>query len=211
MQELLDEGYDILFVDLETSRDIIRKNANYVMQIIQYINGELIANESEEQIAVLGIGTGGVIGRIAVREMELQQCCHNVRMFTAMDAPHRGMNIPIGIQAFLESTTNSFSTRRTRRLESFYENVIQSPLMDELLIYNYDQSKVSTHMGFKQYMDLIGMPKTSRNFAIINGADDGKVQKDNTDVVPMQVGAPYFLLNIKAWAPLSSALSTVGS
>lgn len=44
IDELISEGYDILFVDIATTRAKIRQNANYLMQIIQHVNTELSSN-----------------------------------------------------------------------------------------------------------------------------------------------------------------------
>ncbi|MCC5917036.1 MAG: hypothetical protein JJU02_06880, partial [Cryomorphaceae bacterium] len=201
IDSLLSSGYDIVFVDFKTSRAKVRQNANFLMKIIQHVNVELRNNNSDEEIAILGMGTGGVVARVALREMELQSCCHNTRMFTSFDSPHRGLNIPLGLQAFLESTSFDFYNVPTFGLLRFYNQVIKSPLLEELMIYNYDSTLLNIRHSFQSYLDSIGMPQGSRNFAIINGSDVGEIQKDNSNNLFMNPDSSYFTMMLENLVP----------
>lgn len=214
-----DHDYDIIYLDFETSRTNLRKNANYLIQLIQYVNAELEANQSNEQIAIMGIGTGGVVARIALREMELQYCCHNTRMLTTFDAPHRGFNVPLGLQHFMKSTTSEFDLKRFERIRKFYETIVQSPMFSELMIYNIDNTKAAIHQNFQNYLDDIGMPQACRNFAVSNGNDQGLPQHIRNSVFnEIQPGDTIFDFKVKYYAPIAlpsttsdiTALITIG-
>ncbi|MCC5916083.1 MAG: T9SS type A sorting domain-containing protein [Cryomorphaceae bacterium] len=203
---LLNLGYDIVYLDFKTSRENIRKNANYLIQLIQYVNDSLTLNNSDEQIAIMGLGTGGVISRVALREMELQSCCHNTRMFTSFDAPHRGFTFPLGLQSFMEDTQNytRFRMKRNKNIRLFYENIILSPMFSELLIYNLKTNKMQNHLDFLQYLDYIGMPQGSRNFAVTNGNDEGLLQHiDSNSANIIAPGNEIFDFTLKMYAPPS--------
>lgn len=178
---LVELGYDVIYLDFKTNRTNLRKNANYLIQLIQYVNMALEQNNSPEQIAILGLGSGGVVSRIALREMELQYCCHNTRMHTTFDSPHRGINIPLGLQMFMDDTRDIFKFRmeRNKPVRLFYENIVLSPAFSELLIYNIDPWRQNIRTTFQQYLDEIGMPQGTRNFAITNGNHGGFLQHIN--------------------------------
>ncbi|MCH8555786.1 MAG: right-handed parallel beta-helix repeat-containing protein, partial [Schleiferiaceae bacterium] len=222
LEELDSLGYDIVFLDLSTSRIEVQRNANLLIKVIEYLKNELDSNESNEEIAVMGLGTGGVIARVALRKMELQDCCHRTRMFTSFDSPHKGLNIPISIQAFLNDANDHFNSvpnssqiynlfspyldyvlnllemepyfRRTNELRRFDSYIIKSPLFQQLIIQNIDGDvRQNTYLVFQNYLDSIGMPKSTRNFAVTNGSEVGVLQtKGANDLNFMQTNSPFF-------------------
>ena len=45
---------------------------------------------------------GGVIARMAVRQLELEGIDHQVSHLITSDSPHKGANVPVGAQAMLD-------------------------------------------------------------------------------------------------------------
>ncbi|MCH7411269.1 hypothetical protein MM239_17875 [Belliella sp. DSM 111904] len=198
-----ENDYDVVYVDFQSSRTRIQRNANFLMRIIQHVNAELEANQSNEQIAVMGVGTGGVIARVALREMELQNCCHNTRMFTSFDAPHKGFNIPLRLQYFMDHTRVRFYMPRNKRIRTFYQYVVKNPLFAQLLIENIDEDDAQHYGNFMNYLNEIGMPEAPRNFATTNGNDGGitqHIQDGNTNLI--MPGDKFFEHTVKFFAPV---------
>lgn len=122
--ELRDQGYDIIILDfprnLETTSittpfgiyqykynrptgaDFIQRNAFVLVTLIEKINQTLVANGSTEKLVVVGPSMGGLISRYALKWMENNSKNHNTRLWISFDAPHKGANIAIGDQFFLD-------------------------------------------------------------------------------------------------------------
>ncbi|MFK7946390.1 MAG: T9SS type A sorting domain-containing protein [Saprospiraceae bacterium] len=87
-------GYDVIFLDLHQNRGYIQNNAYLLQEVIEEVNG--IAGV--DSIAVFGVSMGGLIARYAIADMEQDNKSHRVKLYGSIDSPHRGANIPLGIQ-----------------------------------------------------------------------------------------------------------------
>ncbi len=148
-------GYDVIFVDHRNGVDWLERNAGATVQLIQWVNEELNSNLSDEEIVVVGASMGGLISRYAIRKMELEGCCHNVRLFTTFDTPHQGANIPMGIQKFLQVYAyNVFAPIMSKSMRESYENLLNSPGAQQMLshhIRTISPFTPSNLMGNPQY------------------------------------------------------------
>ena len=70
-QRLYDEGYDLIHVDFTDGAGDIIANAQVVKQAIRNINSMKQDNKSVEKTRVLGASMGGIVGKWALREMEI--------------------------------------------------------------------------------------------------------------------------------------------
>ncbi len=102
----LDEeaGYDLIFIDYYTMRDIT-ENADYLLQAIDWINSQKVNNAVgvREQNVVMGISMGGLVSRYALakRTKLTNTNTTETKELITMDSPHQGANVPIGLQHFL--------------------------------------------------------------------------------------------------------------
>ncbi|MEP6737682.1 MAG: DNRLRE domain-containing protein, partial [Chryseolinea sp.] len=104
-------GYDMVYVDLDEGAGDIIRNAYVVENIIRWVNSKKINNPLtglREKNVVLGQSMGGLVGRYAVCDLEKRWINnpgsnpnHEVRLLITHDAPHRGANLPLGIQALV--------------------------------------------------------------------------------------------------------------
>jgi len=103
--EALDEDgqYDLVFLDYRIGTDDITRNAAWVQQVIAWINSQ---KQGAEQNVVLGISMGGLVARYALAKMEKERRVnptpannHQTRLLITQDSPHRGANVPLGLQA----------------------------------------------------------------------------------------------------------------
>lgn len=96
-----DGHYDLIYVDFDDGTASIPVNAAYVQAAIAHINGIKATNGSVEKNVVIGASMGGVVGKWALRSMEIEEEDHETEIFITFDSPMRGANIPLGLQAFL--------------------------------------------------------------------------------------------------------------
>lgn len=99
---------DVIYIDWLHSTCSIESNADILKQIINWVNARKPANTKS---TLLGRSMGGLIGRVALRQMELAGISHEVTTFVTNDTPHLGANVPLGavfaIQYFLNQMENS--------------------------------------------------------------------------------------------------------
>lgn len=175
---LHNHGYDIVHVDFKDPRTYIQNNGLALVKIIQYVDSMLIVNSSSEKLVVIGASMGGLISRYAIRMMELQGCCHNVRLWATFDSPHHGANIPVGTQRFVKSMREVYDKTpifkgKFEDAKNGYEKVLCSPAAEQMLIYHIENNATTLHNNFYNFLDSIGLPENCRRIAISNGNETG--------------------------------------
>jgi hypothetical protein len=205
LDSLKSHGYDVLIVDHRNGRNYIEANAGATIRLIQWLNQELANNGSTEEIVVLGASMGGLIARYALRKMEIDGCCHNVRMYGTFDSPHGGANVPVGIQKMVQTMAYkmpvSFAFEDMRRA---YEYGLCSPGAAQMLKYHvnvispYNPSNLFGNPAYWNYnpwrtiygnmdyqkirsewehlLDSIGHPQDAFKINIVNGSINGTHQ-----------------------------------
>lgn len=115
-------GYDIFFVDFNNAVDDIKRNAEVVKTVILLANQKKsrlrrcdqngVCNDIFEPNVVMGLSMGGLVGRYALADMEKQFRVsptdankHETRLLITHDSPHKGANVPLGIQCMVGSLT----------------------------------------------------------------------------------------------------------
>lgn len=193
LEELVEEGYDIIMLDFYDGDTYIQRNAYLLEELINRVNQY---KEGNEQIVLVGASMGGQVARYALTEMESQGIDHCVRLFCSFDSPWYGANIPLGLQAFLHyfAYDGMSSGARTKL------NQLRSPAPKQLLKYHIDKAMylysstsasgqiidveidfldpkngaADLFHSFQNEITQLGHhPKNSRNIAIVNGNNNG--------------------------------------
>lgn len=188
---ILSNGYDIVYVDFRNARDSIQRNMLSVIKVIEWVNKELTKNGSNEKLVVAGASMGGLLTRYALRLMEIENCCHNTRLYISFDAPHSGANFPVGIQKLVKvaaETSNgwkdvawplswiaSFKSievdLKNIDIEQSWDDVLNSPAARAMLIQHIEPCAAQFHYEFYALLDSIGYPEKCRRIALINGSE----------------------------------------
>ncbi|MFT5764702.1 MAG: hypothetical protein ACI8X3_002133 [Saprospiraceae bacterium] len=102
--------YDLIYVDYKNSLLPIETNADYLIEVIEWINTRKHADGSSEPNILIGNSMGGLVGKVALLKMhnELEKDAE-VERFFSYDAPMKGANYPIGVQAFLRDLVTNQS------------------------------------------------------------------------------------------------------
>lgn len=200
IDSLLNEGYDLVLLDFESNRTKIQKNANLLIHVIDYVNAQLIANNSPEEIVVLGASMGGLISRYAIRKMELEACCHNVRLYGTFSTPHRGANIPVGLQQFVKSFGYEFNLlNKGEKAKETYDFVLNSPAARQMLIYHADSTAAAERAAFQHELDSLGHPQFCRTLALTDGSEIGMGQINGQTF--MTANQRLMSVDVKIWHP----------
>ncbi len=219
-------GYDLIYLDFKNARDTIEKNMLSVIRTITWLNDALTAVGSPEKLVVAGASLGGILARYALRQMELDGCCHNTRLYISFDAPHRGANIPMGMQKLVEvaaqssaswknvswplSWISSFSnltiSLANPDIEESWDLVLNSPAAKALLIQHVTPGANLVHQQFYDQLDSIGYPVYCRKVALINGSENG-INHQLDDTAERLMGTGYFVKPPYAWIVLPHGLN----
>jgi len=174
MPDLFDDlqtaGYDLFVVDFKDGKEHIQNNAMSLIKLIQHLNAELASQGSDEQLVVMGASMGGLIARWALRQIELGGCCHNTRLYATFDSPHRGANIPIGVQHWVKNAADAIGYI-IESAEVSYEDVLKSPGASQMSRYHVDANSAAMNQAWIEELDSIGHPEECYKIALINGSD----------------------------------------
>ncbi|MCB0762505.1 MAG: hypothetical protein KDC12_13345, partial [Flavobacteriales bacterium] len=164
LEDLHNQGYDVILLDFEHGADYIQRNAALLKELINRVNAYKVGDAPN---VVVGASMGGQVSRYALRTMELDGQDHCCRLWVSIDSPHKGAYIPAAIQEFIYILNEYTSEARW-----FIENALMSPAARQMLRYQ-------TFGGSDLYNDWyatlneIGYPEDTRNIAISNGSLSG--------------------------------------
>ena len=220
-QAIEDEDYDLVFINFVNSTDYIQRNAYMVEEVIRQINQLKVGNEKN---VVLGMSMGGLVGRYALRDMEINGETHETKLYISHDSPHQGANVPLAAQALVRHLVGEqislpvfFSLFNVNILD-LEDNVdglsdgyalLQSPAAQQMLIYQLQGTGAgisvnnsSLNSSFLNEYRTMGYPQQDniRNIAIANGSECGNTLnfEPYTDIINanVEVDLPFFLTNI---------------
>jgi hypothetical protein len=142
---LFPEDYDLFFLNYIDSKIDIFENGSYVREAIEWINGQKAIVGSNEKNVVIGFCMGSLVGKVALRSMELDGIDHETEMFFSYDSPLKGANIPMGMQCMIKHLAEyrvagiQLQTwAETFGIESFGNviNGLNSPAARQMLYYH---------------------------------------------------------------------------
>ncbi len=179
----LNRIFDIAYINYNDGLGDLTRNGEMVRQAIKKIN----ANKSQygcDKSYVIGLGMGGVVARIALNKMEIAGENHNVKKFIAINSPFQGINIPVGIQSFLQHVNlfiKHVESNVSKEIDYFsnLENITQlfnKQAFKQLLIYEYSGNAISSNYTHKFFMETDAVkfnPKKCESIVIASGKDFG--------------------------------------
>lgn len=185
---------DIVYVDWGNSAAPIQANADILKQVITWVNS-VKASDASSNI-LIGESMGGLIARYALCSMESASIPHDVSVYLSHDAPHLGVNVPLGavyaIQHYLNvlmdpdewfhyvdvlANVLGFSHLNTITTIQEILDLRNAPSVRQMLI-NYVNSDYqldnSLHNTFMSELNQMGFPhgdvgKTIKNLTYSNG------------------------------------------
>jgi hypothetical protein len=176
--------YDIVYLDYSDGLDDIRRNARLFQEVIEYVNTNKTGGQPN---VVLGISMGGLVARYALRKMETENKEHDTWKYISVDSPHKGANIPIGVQALLRHVENTevavlfVPVWKAKNLNQVKKGLalLNSKAAKQMLTY-YVVSNLTVnnteHNNFQTEYDNLGFPTRCQNIAIADGSGNGNME-----------------------------------
>ena len=183
LNQLYDNGFDIVYVDFHIGQNYIEHHASCLKQALEYIHEELVEHGSNEKMVVCGASMGGLVSRFAIRALELEGKMGWVSKFISFDSPQLGANINIGLQSLMRDMPHSMNS-----VEETY-NKITSPAALQMLKASIKKPFwTNPHLAgpaperttFLSRPEMSTWPTSCKLIAITNGSRTGTLQNDGT-------------------------------
>ena len=170
----LSKIFDIIYVDFNDGLDDISRNGACLRKILLEINKHRFQTYSDESY-IVGLGTGGLIAKLAVYLLESGNIDHKIKKIIAVNSPFRGINIPPSLQSFIKQgyylgKSISFWYGGLEKIFAPYVSLIDSELMQQLLIYKtWNDSMQEYNLFLNNHLGLRYSPKNCETIVISNG------------------------------------------
>jgi Secretion system C-terminal sorting domain len=192
------DSYDIMFVDFSSGADYIQRNSLLLQEVLRQVNQRKVANAQGRvnKNVVLGASMGGLVVRHALTSMEKRGENHCTHTYISFDAPQKGANIPLSIQAMGWFLNKSIDDPQAK---GFWKN-LSMPAPRQLLINHFGDvaknnggvtiEKINWSANFDtnipedykclrtefvKEMNDLDYPKDARNIAVSCGSTLGNV------------------------------------
>lgn len=194
---LQNEGYDLVVVNfLDGAGDVIKNGEEFRGFLNEVINNPTYRNNQTEEAVLVGPSMGGLITRYALTTMEKNKEEHYTKMWISFDSPHKGADIPVALQYLME-----FGEDLSSAFEKGKDALHSSAAKQMLLSRNR-----SEFTDLYSKLDLLGYPKSSKNFAISNGGISKLYNQDGGQIIDLNVTVKS-ALNMPNWISNNLAVS----
>jgi hypothetical protein len=167
LQQLNAAGYDVVILNWERNYASIQNNAGTLRRLINWVNATKMGNE---KLVVAGASMGGLIARYTLANMEKNLCeDHNTRLYLSYDSPHKGANVPVGIQYIIDDFNDLTFGFNADIRDQF--NAVNSTAARQMLRHHYSTSSGahSSHTDFYNELNNLGYPEGLRKVAVTMG------------------------------------------
>ncbi|MBX7206595.1 MAG: T9SS type A sorting domain-containing protein [Bacteroidia bacterium] len=211
---LYNQGYDIVYVDLERGFDYIQRSAFALEAVINEVNTRKANANSTHQNVVMGISMGGLVAKYALADMNSHSENHDSRLFVSLDSPLRGANVPLGMQALSAHLWEAYSSgsklstvEQVAALSDFMS--LECEAAKQMLIYHYNPTYANVHSTFQAELDALGSVGC-KMIAISNGSSAGirqKLSNNSTAMSPSDLMVQNKFGTIAIWAAPDNPVS----
>lgn len=225
MDDLRSVGFDVVILNFFDAKTYIQRNSEALITLIEDINS---LKTGREPNVVVGASMGGLVARYALAKVETHGKEHETVTYVSFDSPHRGANIPLGLQYWVLFHSVSDGAEK-------FKEKLNSPAARQMLVYHFTTSNDETPLPTQDYIDFYNELRGSGGavdrayprengmwmVGIANGSGHGRAQRGE-DGGPMPSGMDATLIhtdlghqwfdfdiNATAWAVPSGGVRTV--
>ena len=161
-------GFDLVFVDFAEGTNSIENKSKLLEKSIELCN---TYKQENNALIIAGASMGGIVARYTLRTMEEQGMDHCTRLFIAIDSPHRGANISLGLSGLV-------SLLSIPSAEAAMFNLgLNSMAAKQLLISS--PNGLLEHQSAMQMLADKGLPQKTINVAISNCHPEVEIELDS--------------------------------
>lgn len=161
--------YDIIYFDFSDGASLIQDNAMVLAELLEWINQPANRAAGAEETMVIGASMGGQVARFALAWMEQQNLCHNSKLYVSFDSPHRGANVPLGIQHLFDRLQGVWIG--SDKPQGIINNQLLREASMQMLNFHFSYAAVSYRTNWQAWQASAGSyPSLLRKVAIANGS-----------------------------------------
>jgi len=168
VETMREMGFDAVVLNYTESTLPIQANAMLVAALLDTVR---VVVGAERAWPLIGASMGGLVTRYALSYLESNGIPHPVSTLLTFDSPHRGANIPLGIQYWVD-----FFAGQSAEAE-FLRDALNSPAARQMLLAHFTNPASSVpapdplfHAFQAELAQLGGYPAQSRLVAVANGS-----------------------------------------
>ncbi|GAC1388103.1 MAG: hypothetical protein NVSMB45_17920 [Ginsengibacter sp.] len=145
-------SYDLIFLNYRDGTDDIIRNAALLEDVINWVNSN--RDVSSQPSVVMGISMGGLVSRYCLAKMTKQNSNPpQVRLLITHDSPHRGANIPLGMQYLINDFANKKILRKPLKdwipaIKQVVELQVRPATMQQLIVRDNPISRALEYNTF---------------------------------------------------------------
>lgn len=170
-QKLNELGYDVIYVNMANSGDFIENSAYGLEKFLGHVNS-LYPNRVGRDI-IIGASMGGLVTRMALKNMEDKGIDHGVDLYISLDSPHLGAHIPVGVQFLLHDLASDKNFKKLSFLGKKTEE-LACPAAKQMLLHYKGDNGHNWHYQFYSSLNALGFPTKTRNISIVQGDNGGQ-------------------------------------
>jgi hypothetical protein len=222
---LLNAGYDIVYIDNARGTDDIIRNAQLFEDVVRWVNSNKVGGTvTGEQNVVMGQSMGGLVSRYGLAEMTKRgNDDPHTRLLVLHDSPQRGANNPVGLQSLSRATDTAiigypgllaFSLADLVPTLTDAVRVLNQPATQQLSIYNAFNGRgdIRPNTFLTPYHQMVDYPAPYPVVAVSDGSQCGRAQNTPAHVTISESDLKFFLrpMSIIGDFGISGSLSAYG-
>ncbi|MGI4873930.1 MAG: T9SS type A sorting domain-containing protein [Janthinobacterium lividum] len=162
-------GYDIIYLDFSDGASLIQNNAMVLVELLQWIQLSANRDANTEETLVIGASMGGQVARFALAWMEQQQLCHNSKLYVSFDSPHRGANIPLGIQCMFDNLQGTWVGSGSA--QEVVQTKLRREAAEQMLVAHFADEAIPLRNAWQAWQATpTSYPSLLRKVAVANGS-----------------------------------------
>ncbi len=200
LETLRGEGFDVVVLDFTDATDDIERNAFVFTTLLQQVEDAI---DPSQTVAVAGASMGAVVVRYGLAWLETHHVSHRVRTWISFDGPHRGADIPIGLQYWVKFFASQSADA------AYLAGILNRPAARELLLYHATSPATGTPAPDSARARFLtnlaaagGFPQLPRSVAIANGSGLGHDQgfAPGAQLIRYEYNALFVQIRGDVWA-----------
>jgi hypothetical protein len=200
VEDLRSRGYDAVVLDFTDATDAIQRNAFVFTQLLSEVEAAI---DPAQTVDVVGASMGGLVGRYGLAWLETHGVPHRVRTFVSYDGVHRGANIPLGMQYWVDF----FAGQSTDA--AYFRDRLNTTAARQMLAYHFTTPPSSSptadplKAALEADLSAVGSwPAQPRLVGFANGSGTGQDQGYTAGAQLIQYSYNNFLVTIlgNVWA-----------
>jgi hypothetical protein len=171
LDSLVGRGYDAVVLDFTDATTHIQRNAFVFTELLTQVEAQIAPSQT---VAVVGASMGGLVARYGLSWLETNAIPHRVRTYVSFDTPHRGANIPLGLQHWVDFFSGQSADA------AIFRDLLNTPAARQMLALHFGSTAGTTAAPDPMRAQLAadfaavgGYPQDLRRVAFANGTGDG--------------------------------------